>query len=98
MSVYIVGLLKVRSWEWLAEYAATTERLVARHGGVYLGRAVGMEMLEGEAEPPSGLVMLEFPSEEQARAWHADPEYQPMIELRRSGSDTQLMLARGLAP
>ena len=96
MPVYVVGLLRIRNWDWFADYVATTERVVARHGGVYLGRGVQVEMLEGDGEPPTALVMIEFPSEGQARAWHADPEYVPMIELRRTGSDTDLMLAHAV--
>ena len=43
------------------------------------------------------LVVLEFPSMEAARAWYADPDYQPLIRLRQSGSDIELVVAEGLA-
>ncbi len=96
MAVYVVGLLRVRNWDWFAQYVETTERVVARHGGVYLGRGVQVETLEGDAEPPTALVMIEFPTDEAARAWHQDPDYIPMIELRKTGCDTELMLAQAV--
>jgi len=42
------------------------------------------------------MVVLEFPSMEHARAWYRDLEYAPLIRLRQSGSDTELVLVDGL--
>jgi uncharacterized protein (DUF1330 family) len=55
-----------------------------------------MEMLEGGATLPSSIVLLEFPSMDDARAFHRDPEYAPFIELRQAGSDLELLLVEGL--
>jgi uncharacterized protein (DUF1330 family) len=33
---------------------------------------------------------------EQARAWHSDPEYAPLIQLRQTGCDIELILVEGL--
>ncbi len=96
MPVYVVGQLRVRNWDWLKEYAAKTAMLIARHNGKYLARGLNARVLEGDAEPPSAIVVLEFPTEADARAWHQDPEYLPMIELRRTGCDTDLVLADSL--
>jgi uncharacterized protein (DUF1330 family) len=42
------------------------------------------------------LVVLEFPSVGAAKAWYADPDYQPLIRLRQSGSDIELVVGEGL--
>ncbi|MEE9551225.1 MAG: DUF1330 domain-containing protein [Candidatus Binatia bacterium] len=42
------------------------------------------------------IVVLEFPSMEQAKAWYNDPAYTPMIKLRQSGSDAEIVLVEGL--
>jgi uncharacterized protein (DUF1330 family) len=48
--------------------------------------------LEGAEEPPVAVVMLEFPSLEQARAWHDDPDYAPLKRLRQANVDMELFV------
>ena len=96
MPAYVIGRLEVRDRSWAAEYAEKIRPLLEKHGGRYLVRGGGMESLEGSAPLPSAMVVLEFPSMEHARAWHRDPEYAPLIRLRQSGSDAELVLAEGL--
>jgi uncharacterized protein (DUF1330 family) len=55
-----------------------------------------MQSLEGEEELPDTYVVLEFPSMEHARAWYADPEYAPMIDLRRAHSEIEFVLLDGI--
>jgi uncharacterized protein (DUF1330 family) len=93
---YMAGLVKVRDPAWLDEYKPKCLALVEKHGGRYLAAAPSPERLEGE-EPVDILVVLEFPSVEAAKAWYADPDYQPLIRLRQSGSDIELVVAEGLA-
>ena len=62
----------------------------------YLVRGGAMETLEGDGTLPSLMVVLEFPSMEQARAWYNDADYAPMIQLRQSGSDLDFVLVDGL--
>jgi uncharacterized protein (DUF1330 family) len=45
---------------------------------------------------PHVMVVIEFPGMEHARAWHADPEYAPLIKLRQAGCDIEFILAGGL--
>jgi uncharacterized protein (DUF1330 family) len=81
-----------RSWQ--DRYLAPTAELVARHGGRYV--ALGPpERIEGGREAPSALVIIEFPSVEAAKAWHADPAYRPLMDLRRAGSVSEALLVEG---
>jgi uncharacterized protein (DUF1330 family) len=41
------------------------------------------------------MFILEFPSQEQAKAWYNDPEYGQMIDLRQTGADTEIVLVEG---
>ena len=41
-------------------------------------------------------MIIEFPNAEAAKAWHSDPEYQPLIELRNSGSTAEALMVPGL--
>jgi uncharacterized protein (DUF1330 family) len=96
MKAYAIGSVQMRNDSCVKEYAAKTETIVARHGGRYLVRSSTMEKLEGAGSLPHVMIMIEFPSMEQARAWHSDPEYAPLIQLRQTGCDIELILVEGL--
>ena len=49
---------------------------------------------EGDWQPHL-LVMLEFPTLEQAERWYNSPEYKPLIALRENAARTQLLIAEG---
>ena len=55
-----------------------------------------MERLEGDGTLLSVLVLVEFPSLEHAKAWYNDPEYAPMITLRQTGADANIVVVSGL--
>ena len=96
MPAYLIGQVQVRNPSWVEEYGAKIQPLIKKYGGRYLVRSGKMETLEGSAPLPSVMVVLEFPSLEQARAWYKDPEYAPLIKLRQGGSDAELVLVEGL--
>jgi uncharacterized protein (DUF1330 family) len=52
------------------------------------------EALEGPA--PDGIVLLQFPTVEDARAWYESPGYQAAIPHRRNGADYRVMIIQGL--
>ncbi len=96
MAAYVIGHLEMRDPSWLAEYGPKTAALVEKHGGKFLIRGGAMEMLEGKGKLPSVIVVLEFPSLDHAKSWYNDPEYAPLITLRRTGSDLELVLVQGV--
>ncbi len=51
------------------------------------------EALEGEA--PEGMVLLEFPDADAARAWYDSDEYQTAIPIRQRAADYRAMLIEG---
>ncbi len=70
--------------------------LVAKHGGRFLVRLdSAAEPLEGDPPLKTGMVAIEFPSMDHARAWYNDPEYAPLIKLRQTGSKLDLVLVEG---
>lgn len=98
MAVYLVGQLRVKHWDWYAEYKKVTETLVEKYSGKYLVKGGKTEQLEGNESLPSALVVIEFPTTEHARQWYRDPEYKPMIELRNASEvETTLLLVEGVS-
>lgn len=55
--------------------------------------------LEGFSPRSGRMILWKFPSEAQARAWYADPDYQALSEHRRAGTRLEfLTMMRGLPP
>jgi uncharacterized protein (DUF1330 family) len=63
----------------------------------YLARGGQMKVLEGSWEP-TRIVILEFPSYEQAHEWWHSAEYAPAKELRQRLSTTDLLIVDGYTP
>lgn len=99
MPAYGIGWLTMRDPFWTAEYGPKTDALIAKHGGKVLARggATTIERLEGTQKVPDGMVVLEFPSMEKARAFYDDPDYVLMIELRKKGSDLEYVIMDGVS-
>jgi uncharacterized protein (DUF1330 family) len=53
-----------------------------------------IEAFEGDA--PDGVVLLEFPTADDARAWYHSPEYQAAIPHREKGAPYRALLIEGL--
>jgi uncharacterized protein (DUF1330 family) len=53
-----------------------------------------LETLEGEA--PDGVVMLKFPTVEDAKAWYFSPGYQAAITHRKRAAHYRVVLVEGL--
>lgn len=94
---YIIGALTVSDPEAYArDYAAHVTPLVAAYGGHYLVRGGAVSRLEGE--PPSRVVVLEFPDAEAARALWNSPAYRALAPVRRRLATGTLYLVEGLLP
>jgi uncharacterized protein (DUF1330 family) len=53
-----------------------------------------IEAVEGTA--PDGMVMLQFPTVEDAKAWYNSPAYQAAIPHRKKAADYRALIVQGL--
>jgi uncharacterized protein (DUF1330 family) len=67
---------------------------VSAHGGKYLVRGGETEVLEGDWDPRR-IVILQFETMDQARAWYESPEYAPAKRLRHQVARTNMLLVEG---
>ncbi|QXI28552.1 DUF1330 domain-containing protein [Pseudomonas vanderleydeniana] len=77
---YLVGNFTITDPQLMAEYGEQARPLVHRHGGVMTLMNHDLEPDEGEAQPV--LVIIRFPTFEEARAFYQAPEYAPLKALR----------------
>jgi uncharacterized protein (DUF1330 family) len=96
MAAYVMGSVTVTDPSWLEEYGPAVAGMVEANGGKYIIRDLAPTHLEGDGAVPTVIVVLEFPSVEQARAWYDSPEYQPYIKMRQAGAHGDLFLVEGL--
>ena len=95
MAAYIIVDVKVTDPEAYERYQATVAPTLAKYGGRFLVRGGPSEILEGEWRP-NRLVVVEFASMEQAKAWWNSDDYAEPKKLRQSASHTNLVVARKL--
>ena len=53
-----------------------------------------IDALEGAA--PDGVVVLQFPTVEDARAWYHSPEYQAALPHRKNAADHRVLIVQGV--
>lgn len=96
MPGYVVLSVEVLDAERYQEYARMGPPTVAQYGGRYLVRGGQVERRSGSWEPKR-LVILEFPSVEQARTWWDSPEYAPARALREACAVSDVVIVEGVA-
>ncbi len=95
MSAYVILDIDVKDPSTYKEYVALAPATVAAYGGRYLARGGKAETLEGEWVPKR-LVILEFESLQQARAWLDSPEYGPVKKLRQKAAVSNMVSIEGV--
>lgn len=94
MKAYLVLDFAIRDLRAFMPYAAQIPAFIARHGGRYIVQGAEPAVMEGDWAPQR-MVILEFPSRQDAKAFLDDPEAQPLFALRHETTDSRLVLVDG---
>ena len=94
MAAYVIADIDVKDPELYREYAALVPGTLEPFGGRFIVRGGEIEPLEG-AWRPRRLVVIEFPSADHARRWHASAEYAAAMVIRHRASAGKLVLVQG---
>jgi uncharacterized protein (DUF1330 family) len=95
MSAYVIVEIEVTDPTGYDEYKKLAPAAVALYGGKYVARGGKNETLEGDWQP-NRLVILEFPSMEQAKAWLNSPEYAPARAMRHQYAKSKMVVVEGV--
>ena len=95
MSAYVIVEVDVTDPQLFAEYAKGVPATIAAYGGKYLVRGGAVDSKEGDWVPKR-VVVLEFPSMDQAREWYHSPEYKPLLDMRLKAAKAKLILVEGV--
>ena len=96
MSAYLIANVNVKDAEKFKDYAKATPGVIKQFGGRFLAVGGDVEVCEGNWNPKR-LVLVEFESMEKAMQFYNSPEYKPLIELRQSSADSDLLFVEGLS-
>jgi uncharacterized protein (DUF1330 family) len=94
MAAYVIVELDVHDAATFEQYRKEVPDTIARYGGRYLVRGGKSETLEG-AWKPQRIVVLEFPTVEQARKFYDSPDYAPQKALRLRSAHCKMILVEG---
>lgn len=97
MPAYLIVRIEVTDWSRYREYTAATPAVVAQFGGKFIARGGEMETLEGPAETRR-VVILEFPSLAQAKAFFHSEEYSRVKKFREGAAIGEFLAIDGYTP
>jgi uncharacterized protein (DUF1330 family) len=92
---YLLVQADVTNPQQYQEYAKLSPGIVAKYGGRYLARAGRTSTLEGPAAK-SRVVVVEFPTFDQARAFYQSAEYIAARKLRAGAATAQFIIVEGV--
>jgi len=95
MPAYFIVDVEVTDPVGFEEYRKLVPATVQKYGGRFLVRGGAAETLEGDWQPKR-VVVLEFPSLEQAKRWYDSEDYRDPKALRFKAAKTSLILVEGV--
>ena len=95
MSAFIIVDIEVLDPGPYEDYKRMASASIAAHGGRYIARGGETEVLDG-TWTPRRLVILEFDSVEQAKAWRNSPDYAEAKKVRDTCARMNMIVVQGL--
>ena len=97
--IFMVANFVVHDKDEYRKYEKQFFPILKRHGGEFFTYDDNAVTFEGDTPVEGRIVLFRFPSEEAARSWYNDPEYQAISEFRRAGTNMRfLSMIHGLPP
>ncbi|MCR9220671.1 MAG: DUF1330 domain-containing protein [Alphaproteobacteria bacterium] len=95
MPGYLIARVQVHDMEQYKQYMALSPGALEAYGGRFIVRGGAHETLEGPEET-GRLVVVEFPSVEQARACYDSARYREAKAKRAGAADMQMVVVEGV--
>jgi uncharacterized protein (DUF1330 family) len=94
MKAYLVLDLTVNDMNGFSKYIAEIPAYIAKHSGHYIVRGDRPTVIEGDWKPER-IVIIEFPTRDNAEAFLSDPDIQDLFEIRHATTTSRLLLVDG---
>ncbi|MHC4839471.1 MAG: DUF1330 domain-containing protein [Planctomycetota bacterium] len=97
MAAYIIATYDVTDPDAIAPYVPGVMPLLQKHGAEVL--VADKESTAAEGDARHVVVVLKFASQEAAKAWYEDPDYEPLKKMRVGATaNTSLFFANEFVP
>jgi uncharacterized protein (DUF1330 family) len=94
VKAYLVLDLAINDFGGFKRYIAEIPAHISRHGGKYIVQGAAPTPVEG-AWTPERMVIIEFPSRDNAKAFLGDPDIQDLFKIRHTTTTSRLVLVDG---
>jgi len=91
---YLILDFSIKDFSLFKEYIEKIPTFIAKHGGRYVVQGAVPEVMEGDWQPER-VVVLEFPSNQKAKDFLADPEAQSFFAIHHNTTESKLILVEG---
>ena len=95
MAAYLIVDTKINDEEAYQEYKMLAKPIVESYGGEYLVRGGNTTVSESELWAPTRLVVVRFPSREEAENFLSCDEYAPVKAIRNKYAQTTMTIVDG---
>ena len=97
MPAYLIADVEVTDPVKYEDYRKLTPGAIAKFGGKFVARGGQTSVLEGDWRPHR-VVIIEFPSADQARRWYHSEDYRTLLALRLRATRGDAVLLEGWPP
>jgi len=99
VAVFMIANLVVENAVEYRKYEKGFFPILKKFGGEFFTVDDDHENFEGEFPLEGRIIIFKFPSEELAKQWYNDDDYQALSEFRRAGTTLKsLTMVHGLPP
>lgn len=95
MPAFVIADVDVTNPGAYEQYRSQVQGTLQPYGGRFRVRGGHAQVLEGDWQP-SRLVIIEFPSLDQAQQWYNCAAYQAILPLRLQNADSRVLLMEGV--
>lgn len=95
MAGYIIADIEITDSEGYQRYAQQTQATIDTYGGKFMVRGGQPETIEGNWQAKR-IIIIEFPSVEQAKVWYNSPEYAAIAGIRQHSAVSRIILVEGV--
>jgi uncharacterized protein (DUF1330 family) len=95
MPAYYFAQIKITDPDLYREVQQRFSPVFSKYSGRVLAADPAFSVLDGSANADR-VVLIEFPTEADLRAWYESPEYQETVDMRRRSAKADILLVHGL--
>ena len=95
MAGYVIIHDEIHDQALFAQFRQRVAATFEAYGGRYLVRGGTIDVMDGDWNPDR-IVVVEFDSVDQAKAWFTSPEYSEIKEIRQKAATASIVVVEGV--